>query len=351
MRPILAPPDQVLPLLEEVHRNRIYSNHGPLVKKLESEFAEFLNVDADRVVALNNATVALQACLELSQASNWAIPDFTFAATAVAAIRASKSVTLCDIREDNFKLDIQLIEEFQSSDHGILPVMPFGAPINFSEFSDFQNVVIDAAASLGSRIPDFRSMPLEWSVVFSLHATKVLGCGEGGLIVTSAENAQRLRSWANFGFLGSRESQFLATNAKMPEVTAAYGLVSLRNEEEERKSWEVSIAIINNLMRGSRFNTFLNDVAGYRPYWIIRCKNEAELEDIAQQMKNLEIETRRWWAKPLHQMPAFGGLATNDDLINSKLAAETVLGLPLFREITSIEIEKIYSVLKDFENS
>ncbi len=350
MRPFLASPDQVLPLLEEIHQNRIYSNHGPLVKRLESEYADFLNVNPDRVAVLSNATLALQACLEFSSVNNWAIPDFTFAATAVAAIRASKIVTLCDIRNDNFKLDTELITEFQDSEHGILPVMPFGAPIDFSEFIDFQNVVIDAAASLGSRMPDFNAMPYEWCTVFSLHATKVLGCGEGGLIVTNPEKAARIRSWANFGFLGSRESQFLATNAKMPEITAAYGLVSLQNEGKERKSWETPISIINNLMSGSRFNTYLNNIDGYRPYWIIRCRDSEELEEISLEMKNLGIETRRWWAKPLHQMPAFGHLAKKDDLNYSQLASETVLGLPLFREITTIEIEKIVNVLQGFES-
>jgi len=49
-------------------------------------------------------------------------------------------------------------------------------------------------------------------------------------------------------------------------------------------------------------------------------------------------------------MPAFAHLAKKDDLNNSQLASETVLGLPLFREISTIDIEKIVKVLQGFES-
>lgn len=71
-------------------------------------------------------------------------------------------------------------------------------------------VVIDAAAGFDSLVPS--ALP---SVVI-LHATKVLGRGEGGFVISTDPAMRRaVRTRANFVFDGSREAQAVAFNARM----------------------------------------------------------------------------------------------------------------------------------------
>ena len=53
MRPTLPPPERVVPYLDRMHKARLYSNFGPLVRELEARLAERLGVDAQRGRAHN----------------------------------------------------------------------------------------------------------------------------------------------------------------------------------------------------------------------------------------------------------------------------------------------------------
>src|SRR5262249_59670589 len=76
--------------------------------------------------------------------------------------------------------------------------------------------VIDAAAGFDSVSPG------ETPAVVSLHATKVLGTAEGGLVIcTEPSVVQRVRRASNFGLDSRRPGTGAANNAKMSEDHAA----------------------------------------------------------------------------------------------------------------------------------
>ncbi len=60
MRPSLPSFTNVQPLLQSIDASHIYSNRGPLVQALEIEYAIYLGMDPSLVVAVGNATQALQ---------------------------------------------------------------------------------------------------------------------------------------------------------------------------------------------------------------------------------------------------------------------------------------------------
>ena len=67
-------------------------------------------------------------------------------------------------------------------------------------------------------------------LVFSLHATKLLSCGEGGLCIYGDNIPKYIRSLTNFGINKHRIQEWKnSTNAKMSEFNAAAGLASLDN--------------------------------------------------------------------------------------------------------------------------
>jgi len=69
--------------------------------------------------------------------------------------------------------------------------------------------------------------------VFSFHATKFLNSLEGGAVVTDdAELARKMRLMKNFGFTFYDRTDYIGTNGKMNEVSAALGLTNLESMED-----------------------------------------------------------------------------------------------------------------------
>lgn len=342
MKPKLPSFDLVSKYLRSIDESRIYSNFGPLVKTLESRYAEYLGVQENQVVAFSNATMAIQGCVEISEVKQWVVPNYTFAATAHSVLQARKQLLLVDVSLADWKIDTCLIPLGQV---GIIPVMPFGCTVNLADYFEWDSVVVDAAASLGAPLIGAQTMKPTHFVIYSLHATKVLGAGEGAIIVCgSAEYAQKLRSWANFGFVAARSSSFIATNAKMTEITASYGLASLDQREAEEYEWVEALTAKNRLVLEAGISNISDIYLGFRPYWIHETHGDVEL--LSKYLEDRGIGTRTWWPIPLSEMPAFCQAPLIGENKNAKRLSSAHIGLPFWREIPLSLIDKIVSELQ-----
>jgi dTDP-4-amino-4,6-dideoxygalactose transaminase len=347
MRPSLPSFTDVQPLLQSIDASHIYSNRGPLVQALEIEYAIYLGMDPSLVVAVGNATQALQGLVAISEPNNWYCPDYTFSATGLAVLSANKILHLCDVNIDSWKIDSNDLTKVSDS-IGLLPVMPFGAEVSFSDYEKFTHVIIDAAASLGRVPPKASDMKSNWGVIYSLHATKVLGAGEGAIAVCgSHEMADELRAWINFGFLNRRESKLLGTNAKMSEFNAAYGLTSIRRFEYEEALWVDSQEAVSLFTKDKRWATQVNYHPAFQPYWIAAFRNSEERNYISETLSELQIQTRCWWEKPLSTQPAFGYVEKIGDNKNSDLLAATHLGLPMYQGLNPEDINLIVYTIEE----
>jgi dTDP-4-amino-4,6-dideoxygalactose transaminase len=177
MNPLLPNAEAVRPYLESMDRARRYANYGPLVAEFENRLArEVLAVEPARVVVCASGTVALIGALKGAGCDDAVVPAFTFPATPLAAMQAGYQVSFCDVDPDSWLPSRSARPG--SGKVALVPVLPFGAPMTFTPFADWEHVVIEAAASIGSGGAALSSMPSAWAAVFSLHATKVLGIGE-----------------------------------------------------------------------------------------------------------------------------------------------------------------------------
>jgi dTDP-4-amino-4,6-dideoxygalactose transaminase len=347
MRPKLPVLSELEPFFNLIDQSRIYSNYGPVSRELVLQYSKYLSVPPDQIVPLANATLAIQGALAISDTEDWLIPDYTFAATAHAAINAGKRIHLLDVDLQSYQLIIP--NHLSREEYGAIPVLPFGAEVNFDKWRGFQSLVIDAAASLGSTPPNFHNMPRNTFVIYSLHATKVLGAGEGALVVaSSAELAKKLRVWSNFGFDGTRVSNFPGANAKLSEFSCAIALASLNSLEIERAEWISPLLDSKRVMSNTRFETAVSNYSGFRPYWIISLESSEEKEDLQSFLLSNNIESRSWWTSRLSEMPAFSSLNTLVETVNSRHLAETHLGLPMWRDLPTADINFIGTLIVDF---
>jgi len=339
----------VIPILEKVHVSGTFSNYGPVEQLYRDQIGKRLNVDAQNIVTCANATIGIQGVCSILNLDEWGVQNWTFPATGLAVQNSRSAIAFVDVSLETWTIDSQRV---MSSKGGLISTIPFGAHL-----SDLPSVsegfhLIDAAASLGN-FDDLSNLKKNMAVVISLHATKILGCGEGGLVIFGdAELAKEFRSWTNFGFSGDRDSRIYgATNAKLSEIACAYALANLNEFPEKKNKY---IALRNKVNSVSRELGILPDVMDderVSPYWIVQFGSKDQRNEIEKQLSNAGIDTRRWWPKPLSQMPAFRDEKTADmDESNSSYLASTTLGLPFHLKLNDRDIDEIGSKLAEFLN-
>jgi dTDP-4-amino-4,6-dideoxygalactose transaminase len=344
MKPVLPTIDAVNVYLERVYASGIFSNHGPLVRELEQRYADWFNVPAENVVAVVNGTVAISAAALWEDNPTYLSPEWTFPATAMGVLSVGGSVEFRDVDPEAWTLSVTDDDVARADSVVPLVVAPFGHPIDLSDWSAFPRIIIDAAACAGNR-PDLSGMKKGWAATISLHATKVLGCGEGGLVIfADPARAQIAREWINFGFSGSRITERVGTNGKMSEFAAAFALAALDDVDTELRDW----GVVRD--KAAKVNTQLGLSGGPMspssriPYWLIAAPSVESAAVYERELADAGIQTRRWWPASLTETTPFRDFPTSGNS-NSRFLAETVIGLPMFRSLSDEQFDRIRDVL------
>jgi dTDP-4-amino-4,6-dideoxygalactose transaminase len=200
---------------------------------------------------------------------------------------------------------------------------------------------VDAAAAFDT-LRDAR-LP----AVVSLHATKVLGMGEGGFLATDdPAYALRLRQLTTFGFNGSRESILPATNAKISEYTAAVGLAALDAWPVDRLRFLRTAQMLRIALMGVPQVGFQ---AGWGADWVTSvcavALPQGSAQTVAEALGARHVDTRRWWGEGCHRSPAFADCRREALPVTERLAAST-LGLPFSIDLEVGEIGRIAEALR-----
>jgi dTDP-4-amino-4,6-dideoxygalactose transaminase len=346
-RPRLASAETVLPYLQRIDTARWYSNFGPLLDEMEERLAARFGSGA-RVVTTVNATQALTLALqamELPAGALCAVPSWTFVATAHAVAQAGLTPWFLDVDADTWMLDIEATRAALARAPGavsaVIPVAAFGRMPDLEGWKAFQDdtgvrVLIDAAAAFDAA--DDADLPL----VVSLHATKVLGMGEGGFLATRDQAlADRVRQQTTFGFDGSREALRIATNAKLSEYSAALGLAALDGWPADRLRWFTTAQALRRALRATPAVRFQS---GWGERWTTSVcvvgLPDGSADAVEAALGADRIATRRWWSRGCHVSPAFVS-APCDDLPNTQRLAGATLGLPFAIDLSPSDIARI----------
>jgi dTDP-4-amino-4,6-dideoxygalactose transaminase len=351
MRPKLPSADRLFPYLRSIDASRVYSNYGPLTLSLEERLAAQYGLKVGAIGTVANATVGLAIALAIQQPPRGTLcvmPAWTFVASAHAAVMAGLIPHFIDVDAVTWALDPGKISDAISrapADVGaVMPVMPFGSPIDLVAWDRFRAssglaVVIDAAAAFDSLVPT--GTP----AVVSLHATKVLGTGEGGFVVSTDSAIQReVRMRANFGFDDSREARVGAFNGKLSEYNAAVGLAGLDEWAQVRTEWNEVAKAYEHAIRGSNQIRLLT---GFGARWISSTCLLSFEEQIAERVERAllekDIQTRRWWGVGAHDHPATASFP-HAELRATDAIARSTLGVPFYRDLAPADINRIADI-------
>ncbi|WP_043006461.1 DegT/DnrJ/EryC1/StrS family aminotransferase [Comamonas testosteroni] len=369
--PLLVPdmpsPQELLPWLERMHAARHYSNFGPLVQELESVLAQRFALESEQLSTVANATQGLELvlqALDLQPGSRILLPTFTFVATATAVVRTGHQPVLADVNAQTWMLTPDIARsvcEHMRID-AVIPVATFGMPHDMQAWQQFERdtglpVVIDAAAAYGSQW----LQGVEGTLVFSLHTTKSLPAGEGGLVVSTRPGlAAKVRQLSNFGINLDPDADVpvgtlagLGSNAKMSEYHAAIGLASLQKWEHhahKRKVLQADLIHEINQASGHRMTWQTQGAGGPLMAPTVLCArlpNALARAAAEQACKQARVMTRRWYQPLLQNMDLLQQRCVSLDTPNAEALAQTLLGLPFFLSMTAEQRQRVCSAVAD----
>lgn len=354
-KPFVPKAKSLLPYLKEIDNNCQYTNKGPLLSCFENRLKEHFGDKNLCIKSFNNGTTALTAALmafDLPKNSFCMMPSWTFTATPASALQAGLVPFFVDVDLKDWCLTPEMAKFYLQKYpqiKSIVVVSPFGQPIDVKAWDNFYNkygtpVLIDGAASFHKA--NFGFTP----VMISLHATKIFGIGEGGILVSSSEKILNKASQiVHFGFDGSekRESQIISFNGKQNEYMAALGLSAL-------DSWQSTISNYQKiadyyLRKLSKFK-FLNAQEGFGSKWLSTNLNvifEKKSSDAFIEIFNkLNIDTKKWWSQGCHLQNAYRQFPKSD-LKNTEILSDKILGLPFYIGLKKNDIDKIIECIKN----
>jgi dTDP-4-amino-4,6-dideoxygalactose transaminase len=278
------------------------------------------------------------------------MPSFTFVATAHAVCNAGLIPYLTDIDPHSLVLTPEIAEaalrQLPQKPGAVLVVSAFGAPPDVAAWLDFEQmhripVVFDAAAAATS-LTSVEAQPL----AVSLHATKVLGIGEGGAVITSAaELAERINAMTGFGYVGdARTSVLRGGNYRLSEYAAAVGLAALTGLDA--KIAKLRAVVMQYRERLANSPVRLQDGVGEQ--WVTMTLNvlvpSRRLEDTLVSFDSTGVPWRRWWGLGCHAHPAFQELPMLDLEITRELAPR-VIGVPCHARLDPGHVDAVCACL------
>jgi dTDP-4-amino-4,6-dideoxygalactose transaminase len=348
MRPLLPKAEAILPYLRQIDQNRWYSNFGPLEREFRSRTAKYFSLPEEAVLPCSNATSGLTSVLNAMnrpKQSFCLMPSWTFVATPAAAIAAEMTPYFLDVDDATWALDPahvkSVLKTFKGVVGAIVVVAPYGRAIDLKAWDKLAAdtsipVVIDAAAGFDAfRNASFGHVP----VVFSLHATKVFGVGEGGVIVSRDAGLMRhVQEQTNFGFY-TRHISTPGQNSKMSEYVAAVGLAAHDGWAERRREWSeligLYIDVFEPLAKKHNFVLWMDrdDVTSTCSLRL----SEPKADAVISQLNGHGIKARQWWDKGCHRQPAYASYP-HEELKVTQAIGDSIVALPFYLDIPRHQI-------------
>jgi len=340
--PDMPTADELRPYLLRIDAAKIYTNGGPLVRELESELAFALGY---RAVAVSNGTLAIESALralDLPPRAPVLVPAMTFVGTGQAVWNAGLRPILCDVDPLTWQLTPEIAQGIPVRECAVVPVAAFGMPVPTDPWCKFAQdtgipVVIDAAGALPQQEAARHPLVL---TTFSLHATKTIGAGEGG-VVSGANDLllQRVREIIAFGHYG--------TNAKMSEYHAAVALASL--SASRRILTTARMRIVSGAYRRGLEGI---PVTLQRPpddsgsLLVIKLPASRLAGYVGLCMQERGVATKQWYRPFIDELPQFAGRSSAPSLPITEDLRKHSLGLPFHTSLTEDDVAYVCRTLE-----
>jgi UDP-4-amino-4-deoxy-L-arabinose-oxoglutarate aminotransferase len=344
---------------------------GALCQEFEDKFCGLTG--ARQAVALNSATAGMHLMLtamNLRQGDEVITPSVTFASTInMIALRQAKPVFV-DIDYDTLNINCDLIEEkISSKTKAIIPVHFAGVPADMDQINHLARkyhlaVIEDAAHAVGAYYKGIHAGGFGHAAIFSFHPIKNITTGEGGMITLNDAGLERklrlLRfhgierdAWKRYGKGGNPSYDIMEPGYKynMPDLLAALGLAQMERWKELNARRQQLARLYLDGLRGLN-GLDLPQVPSYDHIhawhlFIVKIKDfsrDAFMQKLADY--NIGYGLHFTPAHELSYVKARYG-AGADLLPETNRAADKIISLPLFPDMTEDDVQYVCDAIKE----
>ena len=341
---------------------------GPKLVEFENAVASYLHVDY--AVAVNSGTSALHLALrllDLPAGSEVILPSFAFAAPLNVLLQEKLTPVFVDINPSTLNPTPELVETaITPRTSAIIAIHTFGRPVDAAKLRDLADrrglyLIEDACEALGSEIMSSESSGRKAGSfghisVLAFYPNKQITTGEGGILATNshefADHARPLRNQGRDPSLDWYQQAEIGYSYRLSEMNCALGLEQLKRIESIVKRrqaiaeiYDQKLASIPEIVRSAL------SAPGCRISWFVyvvqltpNC-NVADRDALCAALASRGIATARYFP-PLHLQPVAAELRLHS-LPHTEFAADRVLALPFFNQLTEFQINEVCFALKE----
>jgi dTDP-4-amino-4,6-dideoxygalactose transaminase len=327
---------------------------GSEVAAFEKEFAT--HCGAAECIALNSGTSALHLALlaaGVGPRDEVITVAFTFVASVAAVVYAGARPVVVDIDPHSFTIDPAAIEAvITPRTKAILPVHLYGQPADMDPIMEVARrhglfVIEDAAQAHGAKYKGRSVGSIGDIGCFSFYPSKNLGAyGEGGAVTTnSAEYARTIRMLRDWGQDRKYHHLLRGFNYRMEGLQGAILRVKLGHLDQWTELRRAAASKYNRLLADCGVE-LPREMPWARHVYHVYSLRTKDRDALQAALETEGIQTAVHYPLPVHLQPAYADLGYSRGAFpQSERAAEEVLSLPLYPEITDTQIQKVAQAL------
>ena len=332
---------------------------GQFVEQFEGQLADYCQVE--HAIGVSSGTDALLVslmALDIGPGDEVITSPFTFFATAGAIARVGAKPVFVDIFPRTFNLMVEAMDRaITRKTKAIMPVHMFGLPAHMDPIMKIAQehglaVIEDAAQAIGARHNDRPVGSIGNVGCLSFFPSKNLGTlGDAGACLTNdGELAQRIRNLRNHGTSDGVSYPHVGGNFRLDALQAALLSVKLPHIDtwtQQRRDHAVRYGeLLEDLPVGTPFEAEHRHHV-YNQY-TIRIHGGAR-DALERHLQRFDIGCRVYYPLPLHLQPCFAGLGyERGSCPHSEEAADEVLSIPVFPELTDQQQDQVIESLREF---
>lgn len=360
LTPTFPAPDVIASDYAAIVDRGIFTNGGPVEARFVSALeawigAVHVSVTSSGMMALE---LAIQALLPTDR-RKVLVPSFTFAAGPLALCRYGLDPLFFDVDAATWQpcfTEAEALLSTRTDVGGVLLTSTFG--VANAEIARWEALaarhglplIIDSAAGFGSTYPWDEPLGRRGNCeIFSLHATKTLAVGEGGVIaVRDPEVRARVECLKNFGFDGARQATMMGTNGKLGEFASSIGL---RQLEVLRDRVELRQGVLAEYRRrleplGITFQP--GDDRAALAFVSVLLPPQTQRDDLTEALQRDGIQCRTYYNPPVHEQPAFAAFGGGLALPTTIDVCSRIISLPMADHLPKGAVDRIADITGAF---
>jgi dTDP-4-amino-4,6-dideoxygalactose transaminase len=338
--------------------DRVISNTdfilGADVAGFETEFAQYC--EAAHCVGLDSGMSALELgmrAMGIGPGDEVITPAGSFIASSSAISFTGATPVWVDVDARTYNIDPDLIEAaITPRTRAIMAVHLYGQPADMDRILDIGRrhglpVIEDACQSHGARYKGRRTGSMGVFAAFSFYPAKNLGAyGDAGALTTNdAELAEKVRMMRNYGQRAKYDHVYLAWNRRLDTIQAAVLRVKLRHLDGWNQARRTVASLYAELLQESGAGLPYASADSEHVYHLYVVRVE-ERERVQRELAAGGVSTGIHYPVPIHLQEAYRGTGFGRGSFPvTESAAERVLSLPMYPELTEAGVRRVAAAL------